>query len=360
MSVSLGLISELERAVADKAARQRADILRHVTDLFIVGAGNFSDPEIELFDDVIERLAADIEVSALALLAERLAPITNAPPRTIRRLAFDDDLDVATPVLSQSQRLDEPTLIENARSKSQGHLLAISRRRDIPEAVTDVLAERGDKMVLLSALGNKGARFSEKGFSVVLVRSDRDEEIVTELGGRRDLPTALFRKLIAEASEKIREKLATTYPERAGEIHAVVEIASRRLTAEIAAEATRASNRSENPDKLSAALTEVKDLDTMVETLAKQSALPRHFIEQAVKERRSETLLIVARALGLPGTTVKEILRLRARAQLIRQGDIVPCLGIYGRINPATAREILAFYRMRETQLPAPDWKLPG
>ena len=132
-------------------------LLRRVTDLFIVGANRYSDEEIAAFDDIIGRLAVEIEISARALLAVRLAPIANAPPKTIRALAFDDFIEVARPILIQSERLDDPTLVENAKNKGQEHLLAISQRRVLSEAVTDVLVARGDQQVVLSTAENRGA-----------------------------------------------------------------------------------------------------------------------------------------------------------------------------------------------------------
>lgn len=60
-----------------------------------------------------------IETSARALLSNRLAPIDTAPRRTIRALAFDDLIEVAGPVLSQSMRLDDETLIENGATKAR-------------------------------------------------------------------------------------------------------------------------------------------------------------------------------------------------------------------------------------------------
>src|SRR5204863_4052390 len=115
-------------AIAAGSNGRRREMLQRVTDLFIVGSPAYSDDEIDLFDDVITRLAAEIEQSARALLAVRLAPIPNAPPKIMRALASDDSIDVAAPVLAQS---DEPMLVETATRKSQEHLLAISRRRSL-------------------------------------------------------------------------------------------------------------------------------------------------------------------------------------------------------------------------------------
>src|SRR5262245_17229482 len=126
MSTSLNLISELEEALSNGSAERRAKTLHRVTDLFIFGAGHFSDDHVAVFDGVFSHLIAEIEVSARTALAQRLAMVANAPPTTVRKLAFDDAIDVAGPVLTRSERLDNVTLVENASTKSQQHLLAIS------------------------------------------------------------------------------------------------------------------------------------------------------------------------------------------------------------------------------------------
>jgi uncharacterized protein (DUF2336 family) len=55
-----------------------------------------------VFGEVIERLADEIEVAARAQLSNRLAPSDNAPVKVVKKLAFDDSIDVAGPVLRQS------------------------------------------------------------------------------------------------------------------------------------------------------------------------------------------------------------------------------------------------------------------
>jgi hypothetical protein len=130
------LLDELQSTLAHGTVARRLETLRRVTDLFINGANDYSDEQVGLFDDVFQALIDHIETSAKMLLSNRLAPIDTAPPLTIRALAFDDIIEVAGPVLSQSMRLDDKTLIENARSKSQAHLMAISTRKTLSGAVT--------------------------------------------------------------------------------------------------------------------------------------------------------------------------------------------------------------------------------
>src|SRR5207302_7075047 len=93
------LLDELQSTLAHGTVARRVETLRRVTDLFINGAVDFSDEQIALFDDVFQCLIDHIETSAKALLANRLAPISTAPPLTIRALAFDEMIDVSVPLL---------------------------------------------------------------------------------------------------------------------------------------------------------------------------------------------------------------------------------------------------------------------
>ena len=148
MTDSLSLIDDLERALASGTTEKRLQMLWRVTDLFMSGATRYNDDHIGVFDDVMLKLAAAIEARARAKLASRLAAIAAAPPRTVKALAFDDDIAVAEPVLSRSERLDESDLVANASTKSQQHLFAITQRPALSEAVTDVLVTRGNQAVV--------------------------------------------------------------------------------------------------------------------------------------------------------------------------------------------------------------------
>jgi len=175
MSLSPSLIDEIEDALAAKSDEKRAVALWRITDLFIAGADTFSDDHVTLFDDVMERLAATIEKNARAKLSSRIARIANAPPGLVRDLARDHDIRVAQPVLRHSPRLDDRWLSETASTHSQQHLLAISQRGALSEAITEVLVERGDREVVRSVAQNSGARFSSAAFRTLVERSVGDE-----------------------------------------------------------------------------------------------------------------------------------------------------------------------------------------
>ncbi len=155
---TLPLIEELEAALTSGTNTRRIEMLTRITDLFVGGAARYSEEQIGVFDDVMVRLVSTIEAKARAKLAHRLAPIANAPSSVIHMLAFDDDIEVARPILSQSERLEGSALLANANTKSQQHLFAISQRSSLSEAVADVLVERGDREVVHAVVKNIGAR----------------------------------------------------------------------------------------------------------------------------------------------------------------------------------------------------------
>src|SRR6476646_6540496 len=107
LAQSRSLLAELISSVANGSGEQRSRILERVTDLFSVGSRSYSHDQIALFDDVLQKLSADIEVKARAKLADQLADLDTAPPKLIRSLAFDDEIDVAGPVLARSPQLTD-------------------------------------------------------------------------------------------------------------------------------------------------------------------------------------------------------------------------------------------------------------
>src|SRR2546430_513547 len=106
-------LQELENAVSRGSAESRLNALWYATDLLI--SGRYTEEQIWIFGEMIGRLAEDIEVTARSRLATSLARNENAPFSVVIKLAFDDSIDVAGPVLRESERLDARALLANAR-----------------------------------------------------------------------------------------------------------------------------------------------------------------------------------------------------------------------------------------------------
>src|SRR5258708_9058845 len=206
------IIAELEDAVRGGSSARRVETLRQVTDLFLNDGERLSDDQVKVFDDVLCLLIARVETRARAELSKRLAPLDYAPFEVIQYLAWDDEIAVAGDVLTHSSRLSPEALVEIANIKGQQHLLAISARDNLPEAVTDVIVERGETRVIRRLAKNATARFSEAGYSGMVAHSEADDELVEILGLRLDLPVKFLRDLLRRANDAVRKPLLAMSP----------------------------------------------------------------------------------------------------------------------------------------------------
>ena len=193
----------------------------------------FSDDEIWTFGEVVTRLADEIEVAARAQLSERLARFDRAPVNIIHKLAFDDAIEVAGPVLRESKQLETYALVANACTKSQAHMLSISKRETLEERVTDELVKRGDQEVVKSVASNNGARFSDFGFLHMIKRAEGDSILAEQLGLRKDIPRHVFQQLIAKATSDVKKRLERERPDMAQQIQSSVTRSRRRIAVEI-------------------------------------------------------------------------------------------------------------------------------
>ena len=354
---TLPLLDELEAALASGTNSRRIEMLTRITDLFVGGAKRFSEDQIGVFDDVMVRLVATIEAKARARLSYRLAPIANAPTHVVNMLAFDDDIEVAEPVLTQSERIGERELLANAASKSQRHLAAIAQRKTLSEAVTEVLVERGDRNVVQSVVKNTGARFSDAGFRMLVKRSTGDDALATEVGRRSDIPRQHFLMLLEKASNAVRTRLASENPLASAAVEGVV--------AEVAG-GIRNDVRNASPD-FAAAQAEVERQNRIrrigeaeiyqyarerkfEETAIALSLLcdtPIDVVERALLDPGAEIVLILAKVAGLSSTTTKAILLLRATDRGMSANDLEQALASFNRLQPDTARRVLGFFRTR-------------
>jgi uncharacterized protein (DUF2336 family) len=351
------LIEDLEDALANGSEQRRLVALRRVTDMFIAGSSRFSPEQIALFDDVLLCLTAEIEQQARATLAHSLASVANGPPKVIRSLAFDDALEVATPVLVASPQLSDDDLVANAKTKSQGHLYAISQRATLSEAVTDVLVDRGDQRVVRAVADNNGARFSHSGFGKLVERARDDHVLTRSVGARPDIPRHYFLKLLDSASAAARAKLIASNPQAAALIRdTVAEIAStisaevREHSPEHARAKRAAKRRHKNAQPCEGDVHQrahSQDFERTVIALALFGSLPIDLVERALLDQRPDMVLILAKAAGCSRTTTKAILLMQAAGRGMSDADMAQALASFDRLSVKTAKRVIEFYDRR-------------
>jgi uncharacterized protein (DUF2336 family) len=357
-AASLSLLDELETTLAHGTVARRVETLRRVTDLFLNGASGYSDDQIEVFDDVYDCLIQSIEASAKVLLAKRLAPIPTAPPRIIRTLAFDDLIEVAAPVLSQSERLDDDALMMTARTKGQGHLLAISIRKRLSDVVTGVLIERGNDHVIQSVVGNPGAQFSEQSYTRLVSRAEVDDAIATCLAMRPSIPRHHYLKLIAKASASVRARLDAANPHASNDVALAVREVTQRARSlpsamtrptVVAHGLVRSLYEDGRLDEVQlavfAAANKFDETNAAIACLANVSVA---LAESLMIEDRAEGVLILAKVAGLSWSTVKLIIDMREGLSGTEPLDLQASKTTYERLRLSTAQQVLRFQKMRE------------
>ena len=357
MTGSKSFLRELDDAVLRGTAESRARALWHTTDLMI--AGRYSEEEIWTFGEVIGRLADEIEVAARAQLAKRLARFDRAPVNIIHKLAFDDSIEVAGPILRESKQLESYALVANACTKDQAHMLAITKRESIDESVTDVLVTRGNQEVVNSVASNVGARFSDFGFLHLIKRAEGDSILAEQLGLRKDIPRHVFQQLIAKASDDVRKRLErerptmvdqiqTSVSDVAGELQSKFGPVSRSYFVAKRVVMTQHRQGNLNEDSISGYARSHK-LEEVTIGLSLLCALPGDVIERAVLDKNREMLLILAKALDFSWATTMSLLFLGAKDHRITAKDLKDTETEYSRLNVETSRSVLKFYQSRKS-----------
>lgn len=349
------LLAELEGALSAGAAARGPTMLRRVASLLLDGDVSYNAEQIALFDQILSRLIDGIEATVRAELAARLCNASVAPPRLLRQLALDEMVEVAAPLLCRSEQLDDAILVECVDTRSQGHLLAISRRRAVSAAVTDRLVIRGDTPVLLAVVANKGSRFSENGFALLVRRAEGNDALADGVGVRADLPRHHFLRLLSMASDMVRVRLEAIDPQNARDIRAVVAQVAETIASRVAPAPRDFIGAVDRVHALKAAgtlgdreilhfLAEGK-LEDALAAVALLADLDVAGVDQALRQRRPEALLTILKAVGLGWPTAKAFLRAHAAENQLPPSEADRALEGFARLNPETARQALLLKR---------------
>lgn len=365
-NAELSIVDEVESALRIGSPEKGLATARRVTELFLSSAGKLDDEQIALFDDVLERLIGTIELRAIADVAARvalaeisaqLAPIAQAPPSVIRRLANNDEIRIAGPVLQESARLDDGELVKIASSKSERHLLAVAGRWWLKEIVTDALLARRYPSVSRRLAANPGARLSGKGFAIIVGQAESDPELAVSVGVRVDLPSELRRRLLRAATDAVRTRLLSRAPP-----HLFEEIQSAIAAVAMGAEREMSAARDfEGAKRAIAGLKATGQLNEATllgfakqrryeETVAALAALSGSTIEvirPLMQSLREDGLLVPCRAAQLRWETTMAVLECRFATGAMKPADLARAQAHYAKMTSENAKRTLRFWQVR-------------
>ena len=350
-----GLIALASETSSDK----RRELLEQVADLFMSEPQILNDAEVGLIDDILTRVAHDVEMKVRQRLAKRFADLENAPANIVHMLA-NDEIAVAGPILLRSRMLKDRDLIDIVRERGQDHMLAVTKRENISEVVTSVLVDQGDDTVLVSLAGNDGAQFSRNGLESLVAKSEGVEALQAPLLRRNDLPpdlmhdmfwwvsSALREYILTEASidealvdqllDETRETLAQEFDEGDQKMkRALKNVLRRERQGEINEDFLVQALRQGEPEEFIVAFARLAEIDVPT---AQRIAL----------DTSCEAVAVACKACGYSLATFSSIVLLTQQAgQKTRSGgEVAALLELYNKVPATAAKRAMRFWRVRQ------------
>jgi len=346
----------LKQLAREPSPERRRELVQGIA-LAFFATPQRSANEISLFDEIMDKVLAEVEPLARRELAERLCQLTEAPQRTLVRLA-GDAIDVAEPLLLHSPALRDEHLEPIARTHSQDHLMAIAQRKTLSERLTDILVERGNDDVAGTVTGNEGARFSEAGFEWLAARASANEAILNRLVMRSDLPERVANDLLPVLAGSIAEKIQATNAETKVSARKLIDDARSLLADRLRAAVSRArplSVLNEQVERgnltVAEAVVELADADELVDLaafVAMRLGVHSDTVVRNLFLGGEQTLMLICRAAALDLDAFSAIVRMRNRRRRGSAVEPARLMKDYLRIPRPIAENVMRTVREQE------------
>jgi uncharacterized protein (DUF2336 family) len=358
MAFATSLIPGLDEIVRGDDPKRRADAARRIAELFLEGAAGFKPEHVEFFDSILIGLVPRTGPIVRADIADRLSSIANAPRNLVGRLAREDEIAIAGPLLRRSPVIDEKVLIEIANEKGQAHLLAMAERPTLTTGLTDVILRRGDREVVRRTAGNAGAAFSSSGYSTLIKRAGQDGLLTLTIGQRDDLSDDNLKQLLVGSIDVVRRRLLdVAQPARQAAIKQAISDISGLMAPvegsrnfEPAQRAVLALHEAGNLNE-SALLEFAKahKYEESIATLAAMSGVKIATLDRLISGDRYDPILIVSKVIGLEWATVRALVLLRIGPNRVPSpADIEGARVNFARLMPSTVERVVTFWKTRQ------------
>ena len=190
---------DVSKLLADPSVETRAEMAAKVAGEFDAKA--LSENERRLAEEIFHVMVKDAEVRVREALALNLKENTGVPHDVALSLARDVET-VALPMLRFSEVLTDEDLIQIVASQSPAKQVAIAKRAQVSEGVSEALVDAGNEEAVTSLVANVGAEISEKSLQKVVDDLGDRESIQDATVHRPKLPVAVSERLVTVVSEK--------------------------------------------------------------------------------------------------------------------------------------------------------------
>jgi uncharacterized protein (DUF2336 family) len=343
----------------EPSSERRRELLREVTDLFFASDIAGQPTQMALFDDVLGRLAGDMEEAVRQALAEQMSQSEHAPRNLLRSLA-QDSIAVAEPILTSAPGLGVEDQVVLARTLGQEHLRALSQRPDVSERVTDAIVDRGDDQTLGVLLRNDSAQLSRASHETAVDRAATNPELHAAVVDRASLPPDLLNEMYFIVEARLRDRIMDRNAEldpadldaalRAGRKHIAVQdgalpadygeaeraVQALQIRGELTPPALVAMLRRRETTRFLVAFSEMVDIDF-------------HTARRIIERRDVDALAIVCKAADFERALFLTfaVLILGPQADVLSRANEYG--GLYADLPKDSALRTIRFWRMRRT-----------
>jgi uncharacterized protein (DUF2336 family) len=200
-------VEDVEKLLANPSAEARADAAAKVAGE--VADGALSKNERVIAEEIFRVMVKDVEVLVRETLSKSILNIPDVSSDIARTLALDESDSVALPILEFSKVLTDEDLVEIIDSCDPDRHLAIARREEVSENVSEALVEKGDEETVVTLVSNQGAQFGDTTYGKVVDKFGESERVQYNLVRRESLPLVVAERLVEKVSTNIKEYLVT-------------------------------------------------------------------------------------------------------------------------------------------------------
>ena len=198
--------ADVAKLLTDPSSENRAETARKVSAQFT--DTTLGPKERALIEDIFKVMVQDVEVRVREALSDSLKDNPDIPREIALSLA-DDVSEVALPIIEFSEVLSDEDLIGIVSSKGEDHQMAVARRDNVSERVSEALVETDNENVVATLVSNDSAKLSEGTMNTVIDKFGKSRKINEPLALRSELPLTVAERLVSLVSDKIRDHLVT-------------------------------------------------------------------------------------------------------------------------------------------------------
>jgi uncharacterized protein (DUF2336 family) len=196
--------ADVARLLAQPSSEVRAELAAKVAQE--IDSARLTPDELLIAQDIARTMARDVAVTVRRALAESLRRAIHLPRDVALRLAQDVEV-VALPILADSPALTDEDLLSILHHADVPRQNAIAVRNNLSEPVSDALVTAAPETVVATLLRNHSARIAETSLHRAVDRFPASAAVKEGTVLRPVLPVTVAERLVVMVSEELRGHL---------------------------------------------------------------------------------------------------------------------------------------------------------